>query len=145
MTHVPPGSEIFFPIMTEGNFLASVSVFCRFLRNHSTNLAQILTKKLKRSNTHIKVIFRYQTVVSCNGTLRAQYHILTLRRMFKSTFSGYRVDKFGACNHWLSTNYDNIKYPLKLQDISNFWKKFPSIMIGKKSRGQPLPSSGVKF
>ena len=34
-------------------------------------------------------------VVFGNGTLRAQYYILTLQRMFKSTSLGYRVDKLG--------------------------------------------------
>ena len=34
-------------------------------------------------------------VVFGNGALRAQYYILTLQRMFKSTSSGYRVDKLG--------------------------------------------------
>ena len=34
-------------------------------------------------------------VVYGNGALRAQYYILTLQRMFKSTSSGYRVDKLG--------------------------------------------------
>ena len=34
-------------------------------------------------------------VVFDNGALRAQYYILTLQRMFKSTSSGYRVDKLG--------------------------------------------------
>ena len=50
----------------------------------------------KLSLIHVfRRVFLGMVVVVRNSGLRPQYYILTLQRMFKSTSSGYRVDKLG--------------------------------------------------
>ena len=44
---------------------------------------------------YFRRVFWGLVVVVRNGGLRPQCHILTLQRMFKSTSSGYQVDKLG--------------------------------------------------
>ena len=109
----------------EDNFQHRPSEFRWFLRNRSTNFSLDLHKIVW------EVKYTYQSGVLvpnifCNGSLWVQCHILILHRMFKGTSSGYRVVKLGACNYWWSPNYYNIKYPLKLQEFSNFRKKYHS-------------------
>ena len=82
---------------------------------------------------YFRRVFWGLVVVLCNGGLRPQCHILTLQRMFKSTSSGYRVDKWGPSNCWISVDNYRIDYPCHFQGISLIKKKIVTAMVEKKN------------